>query len=885
MRFARSLLIARLESAMRFARLLLIALLEMDRMVLKVFQQAWSMGLLVDDDWQARWIGFANKEEDGICIPSLPDGILKRINRGDGWGPRAYDSLSDATAELLKIANNEEGLVRRHYPRDKNVAEILHEKKLAIPRYLRKQFIVTGKIMRATAYATALGLYELRINGERVGDCLLAPEWTNYNKRVQYQTYDVTEMLCSGENAIGVVLGNGWYSGLWQFWPPIPHLYGDQPKMLLQLEIEYDDGERQVVSSDDTWAGTATGPLRFSGIYEGETYDARHVMDGWDRPGNIGSRWDPCFVASPKVGKLVWQRSEPIRVTGTLKPQSVAEPKPGTYVFDFGQNMVGWCRMKVKGCAGAEIAFRHNEMLNPDGTVYMENLHAGHLSTGDRQVVRYVCRGDMEETYEPRFTYMGFRYVEVTGLSEKPPIDMLLGMVFHTGFREVGSFACSNQFINRLVENIKWSQRGNMMGIPTDCPQRDERCGYTGDGQFFMPTAVYNMDMAAFNNKWLVDICQDSQRKEGYFCDHAPDYGQGASNVGWQEAGVICPYIQYRTYGDVRVILENYAAMKRFVEYLDSTANTDNTRGPDCVGNGDWLNLGGDAPKEVIGTAYYAYVHQIMGEMASVIGQDDDAEYFHERARIVKQAFIDYFISKDGKMKDSSQTGYALAFTMGLIPDDRKDQLAENFINEIARFDWSLATGFIGTPRLLPALHIAQRDDVAYRLLLKETFPSWLYPVTLGATTIWERWDGWTPENGFQDSGMNSFNHYAFGSVGQYLFGVIGGIQPDEPGYSKILIEPAILTGLKWAKTSYESICGQIATEWKWEGDSIELDVGIPANTTATIHFPTDDEQNIFESGVLAKNSDHVHFLYSECGRSVFRVGSGSYRFCIRRKS
>jgi len=401
----------------------------------------WSMGFLQPDDWRAKWIG-------GEESPAPPP------------------------------------------------------EQTATPRYLRTEFMVGRHLRRATLYATALGLYELRLNGRRVGDALLAPEWTDYRKRVQYQTYDVTRRLLTGTNVWGAILGNGWYCGHWQMWKSkLLSLYGSQPFLRAQLELEYADGSRGRVCTDESWRGTTDGPLRCSGIYEGETYDARKEMPGWDAGGFDPQRWRSVSVTNPGAAQLVWQRSEPICVTEELKPVSVKEPKPGVYVFDLGQNLAGWCRLRVRESAGTTVTLKCNEMLNPEGTVYMDNLHAGHLSRGDRQMIRYTCRGGGEEFYEPHFTYQGFRYVEVAGLSRRPTANFLVGRVFHTGFQRVGDFRCSNEWLNRLARNIQWSQRANTMGVPTDCCQRDERCGYTGDMNFFMPTAVYNFGVAAFFNR------------------------------------------------------------------------------------------------------------------------------------------------------------------------------------------------------------------------------------------------------------------------------------------------------------------------------------------------------------------------------------------------
>jgi len=419
-----------------------------------------------------------------------------------------------------------------------------------------------------------------------------------------------------------------------------------------------------------------------------------------------------------------------------------------------------------------------------------------------------------------------------------------------------------------------------MMGVPTDCCQRDERCGYTGDANFFMGAAVYNFDVAAFFNKWLVDVCQDSQMAGGWFADRAPHYGaDGNPNVGWLDCGIICPYFIYRTYGDVGVIREHYAAMRRCMEWEITTANKDGTRGPENVGLGDWLNLGGGASAEVVGTTHYVYSLKLMAEMAEAIGEREDAKRYRTLAEKSAAGFSMQLVETDGKIKESSQTGYALAFTMVLVPENLKNKMAEHFAAEIERFAGHLATGFIGTPRLLPDLHLAGRDDLAYQLLLREDYHSWLFQVKNGATTVWERWDGWRPDKGFQNSGMNSFNHYAFGAVGEYLFRNIGGISEELPGYARIRIAPVVRPGLEWARTRYDSIRGRIVSNWRVQGDRLTMDVHIPANVVATVRVPTRDGGSVTEAGKAAEHAEGVSFLRTESGATLFEVLSGTYQF------
>jgi alpha-L-rhamnosidase len=749
----------------------------------------------------------------------------------------------------------------------------------ARPRYLRKSFTLDRMIRRATVYATALGLYELHLNGKRVGDHLLTPEWTNYNKRIQYQTYDITKMLHAGSNVVGVILGNGWYSGGWQKWKEkLTAIYGSEPLFLAQLEIEFTDGSRQIIVTEGSWYGTVDGPLQFAGIYEGVTYDARKEFPGWDSTLFNDSKWSavstPLAGTDFKVGKLAAQRGNPIRVTQQIKPVSITEAKPGVYVYAFDQNIVGWCRFKFRGKAGEMVELQYGEMRNPDGTVFLGNLTV--VSKHRIQLDQYTFKGNQEETFEPNFTYHGFQYVEVRGLKQKPSLENLTGIVFHSDCPEVGEFTCSEPMLNRLAKNILWSQRGNYMGVPTDCPQRNERCGYTGDAQFFMRAAVYNMDVSAFFSRWLVDVCEEAQMPDGHFADHAPTFGPGdGPNIGWSDAGIICPYEIYRTYGDTRVIREHYAAMKRNLEWLTRESKDYLFTGK--VGNGDWLSNEGGVSKEVIGTAYSAFDFKLMAEMADAIGEKDDATKFRDRADKITQAFSKAYINEEGKIKESSQSGYALAFTMGLVPPSLKEKMTERFTGEVSRFDWHPRTGFIGTPRLLPGLHLAGRDDDAYKLLLTKSSPSWLYPVSVGATTIWERWvawDGKTPQGG-----MNSLNHYAFGAVGEYLFRMIGGISEETPGYQCIRIEPVIREGLTWAATSYNSVLGKISTAGTVNGSLLDLDVTIPANTTATVVVPANNATTVTESGKPTGKAEGVKFLRIETDKAVYAVESGNYHF------
>jgi alpha-L-rhamnosidase len=748
-----------------------------------------------------------------------------------------------------------------------------HKLELPPPPYMRKSFTADKPVKRATAYATALGLYELRLNGERVGDVELAPGWTDYKKRVYYQTYDVTKQIKQGENAVAAILGDGWYCGYYSY-QGRRALYGIDPRLRVQLNIEFEDGTAQIVGTDESWT-CAYGPQREADLLMGSAYDARKRNPGWDKPSFDDSNWKPALMPSeqPKV-PVQAHPGNPVRRHERIAAKAITEPKPGVYIFDLGQNMVGWVHLKLTDQKpGTKITLRHMEMLNPDGTLYLTSLR------GARAQDEYIARGGGEENWEPRFTFHGFRYVEVTGLSAKPSLDAISGVVVHSDMPRTGEFECSNKLVNQLQHNIIWGQKGNYLEIPTDCPQRDERLGWTGDAQFFIRTGAYNFDVSAFFTKWLVDLDQDSQFPDGSFADVAPDLLGGHGNVAWGDAGIICPYTIYRVYGDKRIIEQHYDAMARYIEYLHKTSK-DFIRGQGAYG--DWLNLGGGAKSEVIGTAYFEHVTRRMSEMAAAIGKEDDAKKYAQLANKVRDAFIKAFVTPDGGIKESSQTGYALAFTMDLLPHDVRAKAAERFVEEIKKKDWHLGTGFIGTPRLLPALTVAGKTDVAYRLFLTDTFPSWLFQVTLGATTMWERWDGWTPEKGFQDPGMNSFNHYAFGSVGEWMYRTVGGIDSDGVGFKKIILKPQPGEGLEFARAKYRSIRGDIASEWKREGDALHVKFTVPPNTTATAYVPAKDAAKVTEGGHAIAKAKGVKFQSAENGVAVYHLKSGNYDFAVK---
>jgi len=776
----------------------------------------WTVGLLESGDWQAKWIGYDVEQ-------------------------------------------------RNSHNKEKSDPNKLF---LPPPPYLRKAFSVDSPVKRAVVYASALGLYELHINGKRVGEDYFTPGWTDYPTRVYYQTYEMTDLIKKGGNAIGAILADGWYAGYLGFGRKREH-YGSEPRLLVQLEIEYADGHIQTVVTDRTWKARY-GPLLESDFLMGEIYNARKEMPGWDTSSFDDSGWDAVTVIDKIEGQVQSYPGVTVKKILEIKPKKLTEPEKGVYVFDMGQNFAGWVRLKVSGEVGTEVVLRFAEMLNPDGTIYTTNLRAARCTD------TYILKGTGQEIWEPRFTYHGFRYVEVTGYPGRPGFDAITGVVLHSDTPVVGSFECSNPMVNQLYSNIVWSQRGNFIEVPTDCPQRDERMGWTGDAQIFIRTATYNMDVAAFFTKWLVDL-EDAQSTEGAFPDVAPrKVAMGDGTAAWGDAGVICPWTIYQVYGDKRVIERHYESMKKWIVYLKK--NSTGLLRP-AKGYGDWVSIGSDTPKDVISTAYFAYSTRLVSKVAAVLGKDDEAGKYEKLFEQIKDAFNNAYVSEDGRIKGETQTCYLLGLYFDLLPEDKREPATRHLIEDLREKDWHLSTGFVGLSYLVPTLTETGHLDIAYRLLNNDTFPSWGYSIKNGATTIWERWDGWTEEKGFQTPGMNSFNHYAFGSVGRWLFGTVAGIETDGPGYKKIIIRPMPGGGIDYAKASYKSIHGEIVSDWRIKGSTFTLNVTIPANTTAIVYVTADDIENVTVGGRAAAKSEAVRLLRMEDDRAVFAVDSGQYRF------
>ncbi|MCU0915894.1 MAG: glycoside hydrolase family 78 protein [Planctomycetes bacterium] len=747
---------------------------------------------------------------------------------------------------------------------------------------LRKGFIVDRPILRATVCASALGNYELYLNGRRIGDAYFTPGWTDYNVRVYYNTFDVTDHIRKGFNAIGGILADGWYSGHIGWLHARDH-YGLNPRFAAQLHLEYADGGTQTVATDGTWRA-ATGPLLEGDFLMGETYDARREIPGWSTGDFEDGRWQPVDAAETITAKLEAYPGVLVRQFQEIKPASVKEipgpeaptassPQPTAFVYDMGTNFAGFVRLRVRNAQpGQKIVLRFAERLNPDGTFYTTNLRSA------RATDTYICKGGALETWQPRFTFHGFQYVELNGYPGRPDLDTITGVELTSDTPVVGSFSCSDETANQLYRNICQTQRANFIDIPTDCPQRDERLGWMGDAQIYARTATYNADVAAFFNKWLVDV-EDAQLENGGFSDVSPRrVAMNGGTAAWGDAGVICPWTIYQVYGDTRVLAEHYDAMQKWIAYCRGTCK--GLLRP-AQGYGDWLSIQADTPKDVLATAYFARSTKLVAEVAAVLGQKEDAQKYQQLFEDIRQAFHSAYVAPDGRIKGDTQTVYVLALAFDLLPETGREQVVTRLVNDIRDRNWRLSTGFVGTKDLMGTLTRFGRTDVAYQLFHSDAFPSWGFSIKHGATSIWERWDGWTPEKGFQDPGMNSFAHYSFGAVCEWMFKTIGGIDTDGPAYDRIVIRPQPGGHLTWARTTYESIHGRIATHWRHEPaeGQLQLAVAIPANTIATVFVPTKDAAGVREGKKPAAEAEGVRLLGQQNGTAVFEVGSGVYRF------
>ena len=746
---------------------------------------------------------------------------------------------------------------------------------------LRKDFSLDKKILRATALITAHGLYEAFINGRRVGKGFLTPGWTSYNKRLQYQQYDVTDLVKKGSNAIGVMLGNGWYRGTIA-WGNNYNIYGKTLGLLFQLEITYSDGSKATVISDDSWKST-TGKVRYAEIYNGETIDARQAKKGWTEPGYNDTDWSPVRIGQYGYKNLITTQNELVEKHETFKPIKVITTPKGEKVLDFGQNLVGWVVARLHGRAGDTVKVFHAEVLDKDGNFYTTNLRKAKAED------QYILSGTGTETFEPHFTWHGFRYIRVEGIDGPLNPEDFTAVTLYSAMPVTGHFSSSDSLINQLQHNIEWGLRGNFLDVPTDCPQRDERLGWTGDAQVFSRTASFIRNVNSFFDKWMKDVAAD-QQKDGRV-DHVVPNVLGANSsgsAGWADVATIIPWNMYLAYGDRQILETQYPSMKAWVDYIRSVSKENLWNSGSHFG--DWLfyhpaddNDGRAAvtDKYLIARCFYAHSTQLLINTAKLLGKANDVAVYTQLLEDIKKAFMREYVTPSGRLVSSTQTAYVLALNFDMLPEGLRSQAAERLVANIRSYDNHITTGFLGTPYICSVLTRFGYSNVAYQLLLQKTYPSWLYPVKMGATTIWERWDGIKPDSTFENPGMNSFNHYAYGAIGDWMYRKMVGLDTYEDGvaYKHSRIKPHIGGDFTDAKASLNTYFGILSNEWKMSGNRLTMTVHIPVNTHSTVFIPTDDPSSVRVNGKPLNGMDGLSVEGKEGEFLKIQLGSGSYTF------
>lgn len=748
--------------------------------------------------------------------------VAVRVWGPDGEGPTLWSDPLTVEAGLLEPADWWAEMVSPSWPEPVDVH--------LPPPVLRGTFRPRGPVTSGRLYATAHGVYEAELNGVRIGDQVLAPGWTHYPERLRYQTHDITGLLGDGDNEVRVLLADGWFRGRIGFGGGRRNIYGDRLAALVQIEVRYADGTTETFGSGPGWQA-AHGPVLTSGIYEGEEYDARRVPAGWS----------PVEVLPYDLAPLVGPDGPPVRRTETLAPVTVLTSPSGRTILDFGQNLVGRLRIRVTGEAGHTVTLRHAEVLE-DGELAVRPLREA------RATDTYTLRGEaVGEEWEPRFTFHGFRYAEITGWPGEMGDGDVHAVVLHTDMRRTGWFSCSDPLLNRLHENVVWGMRGNFVDIPTDCPQRDERLGWTGDLQIFAPTATFLYECSGLLRSWLTDLAAQ-QYPDGrvpmfvpFFTDRFPELRAAA----WGDAAVIVPWVMYERHGDLGILAAQYDSMKAWVDGITAVAgdrhlwNTDRQLG-------DWLDptappdRPGDArtDKQLVATAYYAHSASLLGRTAQLLRRDDDFAHYTKLAEAVRAAFRDEYVTPDGFLTNDAQTAYALALRFGLLADTHRAQGGRRLAELVREGGFHIGTGFVGTPLICDALCDAGEYDTAYRLLLTKTCPSWLYPVTMGATTVWERWDSMLPDGSVNPGEMTSFNHYALGAVADWLHRTVAGLAPAAPGYRRLLVRPRPGGGLTHARAAHDTPYGRAEVSWSRTGNTLRVTATVPPGTTALIDLP-----------------------------------------------
>ncbi|PAE96859.1 alpha-L-rhamnosidase [Shouchella clausii] len=740
-----------------------------------------------------------------------------------------------------------------------------------------RQFQAKKPITKAILYATSLGLYELMLNGQRVGHYALTPGWTNYHDRIQYQAYDVSFHL-KETNELRALVGEGWYSG-YLGWKGEKNTYGNTNALLLQLRLVYEDGSVDWIYTDESWQELAT-PIQMSDLYNGETYDGRIQFE------QIG---DMRIFSYPKA-HLVAQENEPVAVIEQIRPKRLLRTPKQELVLDMGQNMVGVIEFKVRGKEGQKLQLIHGEVLDHEGNFYRANLRAA------EQTVSYICSGEGEAVYRPHFTFQGFQFVKLVGFSEDVSIDDFTGLVMHSDMEQTGDFHTSDSSINQLQHNILWGQKGNFVDVPTDCPQRNERLGWTGDAQIFIRTANFNMGTKRFFQKWLRDLAYN-QSGDGSVPFVVPDIlnGEFSGNKGrtcaaWGDAAVICPWTLYWSFGDEQVLYEQYESMKAWVDYIRSTSE-DGLLWQNEFQLGDWLALDaeensyyGATDNDLVASAYYAYSTKLLAKTARVIGKVDDYHQYKALFKQIKQAYQKAYMIAPNRLYSDTQTAYVLTLHFGLAEETQRQGLAARLVELIRQNGTHLTTGFVGTPYLCHALSDNGYTDVAYELLFQRTYPSWLYQVDRGATTMWEHWDSIKEDGSFWSTDMNSFNHYAYGSIGDWMYQHIIGLDAVQAGYKTAIIAPKPTEKLTYATGTLKTPYGKLASEWHLQGETLTIKGTVPENTSAYICFPAVANQeemnalNINPASIAPEEAETV-FRHMRPDSVLIKQGSGPFSY------
>lgn len=805
------------------------------------------------------------------------------LNSGEKyyWKVRVWDNKGKVSA-WSKPAFFQMGLLKESEWKAEWIEPGFEEDSTQPSPLFRKEFNLKKKVASATAYISAHGLYEAKINGQRIGDGHLTPGWTNYNKRIQYQAYDVTSMLVSGKNAVGVMLGSGWYRGIIGYMKKAfdINVYGRDIALILQIDIQYTDGTKESIYSDSSWK-SSTGDVLYSEIFHGEIVDANLEQSGWTTAGFNDTNWYPVRIGNHLKNVLIPTINEVVKKQESLVPVAIITTPKGERVIDFGQNLSGFVTMRVRGNAGDTIKLQHAEVLDQQGNFYTANLRSA------KQTNIYILKGGMEEIFEPRFTWQGFRYVKVEGYPGEIKPENFTARALYSDMITAGTFSTSNTMINQLQSNILWGMKSNFIDVPIDCPQRDERLGWTGDAQVFARTAAFNMNVNNVFARWLQDL--ESEQVEGKVPHVIPHVVQpeNLNSAGWADASTIIPWDMYVLYGDKELLVRQYNSMKAFHESVRSIAQ--NNLWNSGRHFGDWLfyspeddkhGMAAVTDKYLIAQCFYGHSTQNIINAARVLGYEEDVQNYNSLLQEIKNAFLREYMTPGGRLVSNTQTAYILALQFDMLPEEYRQQAADRLADNIRMYG-HLTTGFLGTPYINHVLTRFGYTDLAYELLLNKNYPSWLFPITKGATTVWERWDGIKPDGSFQSRFMNSLNHYAYGAIGDWMYRGMAGINTTEekPGYKHSFIKPHIGGNFSEVSASLETYYGRISSAWKIDGERLLLNVEIPVNTISTVYIPASDPEKILLNGRPLSFSGGISLSGIEKEYVIIKMGSGKYEF------